>query len=87
MKFTKLEVENFRHITHQTIEIGSVITAIAGQNGTGKSTLLGWIAQSSDFKIKIRLYLNHTLNQSIQKFSGFVLNKTTIKNTTFLFTI
>lgn len=62
MKFTKLEVENFRHITHQTIEIGSVITAIAGQNGTGKSTLLGWIAQSSDFK-----YKNKTLLESYFK--------------------
>ncbi len=57
MKFTKLEVENFRHINNQTIEIGSVITAIAGQNGTGKSTLLGWIAQASDFKSKSKTLL------------------------------
>lgn len=58
MKFTKLEVDNFRHINNQTIEIGSVITAIAGQNGTGKSTLLGWIAQASDFKSKNRTLLD-----------------------------
>lgn len=57
MTFTKLEVENFRHILHQTIEIGSVMTAIAGQNGTGKSTLLGWIAQASDFKPKSKTLL------------------------------
>jgi len=58
MKFTKLEVHNFRHISEQTIEIGSVMTAIAGQNGTGKSTLLGWISQASDFKIKSRTLLD-----------------------------
>lgn len=50
MKFTKLEIRNFRHIIDQTIELGEVMTAIAGQNGTGKSTILGWISQSSDFK-------------------------------------
>ncbi|HBN6700849.1 TPA: AAA family ATPase [Elizabethkingia anophelis] len=52
MKFITIEIQNFRHITNQTIELGSVLTAIAGQNGTGKSTVLGWIAQSSDFKLK-----------------------------------
>jgi ABC-type dipeptide/oligopeptide/nickel transport system ATPase subunit len=58
MKFTKLEIHNFRHISEQVIEIGSVMTAIAGQNGTGKSTLLGWIAQSSDFKSKNKTLLD-----------------------------
>jgi len=58
MKFTKLEVHNFRHIKEQTIEIGSVLTAIAGQNGTGKSTLLGWISQASDFKPKNKTLLD-----------------------------
>lgn len=54
MNFKHLDVINFRHISNQRIELGSVLTAIAGQNGTGKSTLLGWIAQSSDFKGKIK---------------------------------
>lgn len=58
MKFTKLEIHNFRHIIEQTIEIGSVMTAIAGQNGTGKSTLLGWISQASDFKPKNKTLLD-----------------------------
>ena len=58
MKFTKLEIHNFRHIHEQTIELGSVMTAIAGQNGTGKSTLLGWISQSSDFKQKSKTLLD-----------------------------
>ena len=34
------------------------MTAIAGQNGTGKSTLLGWIAQASDFKQKNKTLLD-----------------------------
>ncbi len=58
MKFTKLELHNFRHINNQTIEIGSVLTAIAGQNGTGKSTILGWIAQASDYKFKSKTLLD-----------------------------
>lgn len=58
MKFTKLEIHSFRHISKQTIEIGNVMTAIAGQNGTGKSTLLGWIAQASDFKMKNKTLLD-----------------------------
>ncbi len=49
MKITSLTLENFRHLTNQTIEIGSIMTAIAGQNGTGKSSLLGWIAQAANF--------------------------------------
>lgn len=58
MKFTKLELHNFRHLYNQTIEIGSVLTAIAGQNGTGKSTILGWIAQASDSKLKSKTLLD-----------------------------
>ena len=58
MTFTKLEIHNFRHILGQTIEIGSVLTAIAGQNGTGKSTLIGWLAQASDSKLKNRTLLD-----------------------------
>ncbi|MDI9862935.1 AAA family ATPase [Flectobacillus sp. DC10W] len=58
MKFTKLEIHNFRHISEQYIELGSVMTAIAGQNGTGKSTLLGWISQASDFKQKNKTLLD-----------------------------
>lgn len=52
MLITKLEVENFRHIQNQTIEFGRNITVITGQNSTGKSSLLGWIAQAFDFKSK-----------------------------------
>jgi len=40
MKFTKLEVKNFRHIKNQQIEFGDKLTAISGQNSTGKTSLL-----------------------------------------------
>lgn len=50
MKITKLDVNNFRHIHNQTIEFGDKLTVITGQNGTGKSSLLGWVAQACDFK-------------------------------------
>ena len=54
MKITKLDVNNFRHIKNQTIEFGEKLTVITGQNSTGKSSLLGWVAQACDFKSKIR---------------------------------
>lgn len=44
MKIKSLTVENFRHLNNLTFEIGDRITAIAGTNGTGKSSLLGLIA-------------------------------------------
>lgn len=57
MKITKLDVKNFRHIQGQKIEFGGKLTVITGQNSTGKSSLLGWIAQACDFKSK-----NRTIN-------------------------
>lgn len=50
MKVTKLKIDTFRHIENQTIEFGDKLTVITGQNGTGKSSLLGWVAQACDFK-------------------------------------
>jgi len=52
MKLKKLHFENFRHIENATIEFGSKLTVISGQNGTGKSSVLGWVAQLCDFKKK-----------------------------------
>lgn len=45
MKITKIYIEKFRGFHDQEFEPGSLITAIAGQNGTQKSTLLGLITQ------------------------------------------
>lgn len=50
MVFLELEVKKFRHIEEQTIKLGEMITVISGQNGTGKSSLLGWVAQACSFK-------------------------------------
>lgn len=46
MLITKVHVEKFRGFHNQDFEVGSMLTAIAGQNGTQKSTLLGMITQT-----------------------------------------
>lgn len=51
-KLNTLEIQNFRHIENQTIEFGKYLTVISGLNGTGKSSILGWIAQLCDYKAK-----------------------------------
>ena len=45
MKITKIYIEKFRGFHDQEFKPGSLLTAIAGQNGTQKSTLLGLITQ------------------------------------------
>lgn len=46
MLITKVHIEKFRGFINQGFEVGSMLTAIAGQNGTQKSTLLGMITQT-----------------------------------------
>lgn len=46
MKITKVHIDRFRGFHDQEFEVGSQLTAIAGQNGTQKSTLLGIITQT-----------------------------------------
>lgn len=46
MKITKVHIDRFRGFHNQEFEVGSQLTAIAGQNGTQKSTLLGMITQT-----------------------------------------
>ena len=41
MKITHIHIERFRGFQNEDFEVGSLLTAIAGQNGTQKSTLLG----------------------------------------------
>lgn len=52
MKIKKLQIDNFRHIKNVEIVFGNKLTIISGQNGTGKSSILGWVAQLCDFKKK-----------------------------------
>lgn len=46
MKIEKVYITKFRGFKEQEFELGSQLTAIAGQNGTQKSTLLGMITQT-----------------------------------------
>ena len=71
MEFTKLEIKKFRHIENEIIELGSIMTAIAGQNGTGKSTILGWIAQSCDAKLSNKTLLNSTYKSKYSEIFRF----------------
>lgn len=41
MKIKKITVNKFRHLQNMVLSFGERLTAIAGQNGTGKSSILG----------------------------------------------
>ena len=45
MKISKININKFRAFRNQEFKVGAQITAIAGQNGTQKSTLLGMIQE------------------------------------------
>ncbi len=50
MKATRLYIEDFRQFKNCEIGIGKKMTVIAGNNGTGKSTVLGLLANSSELR-------------------------------------
>ena len=47
-----LEIEKFRLFKNKKIRFGKKITILAGQNATGKSTILGLVGSSCEFKEK-----------------------------------
>lgn len=47
MKALRLHIDDFRQFHDCEVVIGNKVTAIAGNNGTGKSTILGLLANSS----------------------------------------
>ena len=49
MKLKKLNIAHFRHLRNLEFDFGSIITIIAGGNGTGKTSLLGIIAHVYKF--------------------------------------
>ena len=49
MKVKSVKINIFRHISDVEMKFGSCITAIAGQNGTGKSSILGLIGHIFTF--------------------------------------
>lgn len=50
--FVELQLDDFRIFKNQKIKLGKAITAIAGHNATGKSTILGILGNSSELKSK-----------------------------------
>jgi AAA15 family ATPase/GTPase len=49
MRISKIHIDTFRHLRNLDIPLDKSVIAIAGQNGTGKSTLLGLIGHVFTF--------------------------------------
>lgn len=71
MKIKELQLENFRHLKDTEIEFGDKLTVISGQNGTGKSSILGWVAQLCDFKGKSKRLNSKSFKEDFQKVFRF----------------
>lgn len=56
MKALRLHIDDFRQFKDCEVVIGNKVTAIAGNNGTGKSTILGLLANSSHLR-RYKTYL------------------------------
>lgn len=50
MKLEEIEIKKFRHMYNLKVKFGENFTVISGQNGTGKSTILGLVGQIFDYK-------------------------------------
>ena len=82
MKITKVYIEKFRGFHQQEFQVGSQITAIAGQNGTQKSTLLGMIPQVFTLsESSTPLYGEIPLCGGSYR-SGLMINSDCLQNTT-----
>lgn len=49
-KINFINIKKFRKLRNIKLELGDRLTVIAGHNGIGKSTILGLIANGSEFK-------------------------------------
>ena len=68
MKITHIHIERFRGFQNEDFEVGSLLTAIAGQNGAQKSTLLGIITQTFTLKTEdSTLDLHPRITDKIEK--------------------
>lgn len=71
-----LYIDHFRAMKNFDIPLGSALTAIAGQNATGKSTLLGIIGNTFQLPQKVaRPFLVMHLKQNSVKFSMVLKTK------------
>lgn len=70
MKALRLYVDDFRQFKDCEVVIGNKVTAIAGNNGTGKSTILGLLANSSSLG-KYKTYMGKPFRGEFSElFSG-----------------
>ena len=65
--YKKIEIIDFRLFQNQTIFLGRYLTVLSGRNSTGKSTILGMIANSGELKKKDGL--TYSLRQFRAEFS------------------
>ena len=70
MKALRLHINDFRQFKDCEVVIGNKVTAIAGNNGTGKSTILGLLANSSALS-KYKTYMGKPFRGEFSElFSG-----------------
>lgn len=50
--YKKIQINDFRLFQNQTLLLGKYLTVLSGRNSTGKSTILGMIANSGELKKK-----------------------------------
>jgi len=50
--YKELNIHDFRQFKNIDIRLGKVLTVLAGRNSTGKSTILGILANSGELKKK-----------------------------------
>lgn len=58
MNITNLQITKFRHLNDINVVLGNRLTAIAGQNGTGKSTILGLLGHVCKEKTNFKTFDN-----------------------------
>ena len=68
MKITHIHIERFRGFQNEDFEVGSQLTAIAGQNGTQKSTLLGIVTQTFTLKPEDPIFLHSKISLDYRPF-------------------
>lgn len=68
--YKSLIINDFRQFNNMEISLGKRLTVIAGRNSTGKSTILGILANSGELKKRMELHmLMGNLEQSLVRFS------------------
>lgn len=70
MNISELQITKFRHLNDIKIKLGDRLTAIAGQNGTGKSTVLGLLGHVYKKNQKQEHLMGNFLKLNIPKFSN-----------------